>query len=43
MTVVTWWTKLSQEVVEAPALDMFKTHLDKTTGKLNSVLSTDWF
>lgn len=29
MTVVICWNKLSQEVVEAPALDMFKTHLDK--------------
>lgn len=38
MTVVTCWNKLSQEVVEAPALDMFKTHLEKTTGDLNSTL-----
>lgn len=44
MTVDTWWNMLSQEVVEAPALDMFKTHLDKTTDKLSStVLSSDWF
>lgn len=43
MTVVKCWNNLPREVVQAPSLDIFKTHLDKTTTNLNWLYVEYWF